>query len=155
MKPLLVVDGDSLAHRAYHALPKSIRTHEGPAGRRARRLHEHARPPVGGGGAARGASSGWDTLSVPTYRHEALAGYQSGRHFDEELLEQLDLLPEAVEALGFAAGKAPGYEADDFLGAAVAAEEKRRGARRSSSPPTATRSSSRASGRRSSRRRAA
>ena len=25
MKPLLVVDGDSLAHRAYHAMPKSIR----------------------------------------------------------------------------------------------------------------------------------
>ncbi len=25
MKPLLVVDGDSLAHRAYHGLPKTIR----------------------------------------------------------------------------------------------------------------------------------
>ena len=25
MRPLLVVDGDSFAHRAYHALPKSIR----------------------------------------------------------------------------------------------------------------------------------
>ena len=25
MKPLLVVDGDSLAHRAYHALPKTIK----------------------------------------------------------------------------------------------------------------------------------
>ena len=24
-RPLLVIDGDSLAHRAYHALPKSIR----------------------------------------------------------------------------------------------------------------------------------
>jgi DNA polymerase I len=70
---------------------------------------------------------GWDTLSVPTYRHEALAGYQSGRHFDEELLEQLDLLPEAVEAFGFAAAKAEGFEADDFLGAAVAAEEGRGG----------------------------
>ena len=25
MKPLLVIDGDSLAHRAYHALPKTIK----------------------------------------------------------------------------------------------------------------------------------
>ena len=25
MKPLLAVDGDSFAHRAYHALPKQIR----------------------------------------------------------------------------------------------------------------------------------
>jgi DNA polymerase-1 len=33
------------------------------------------------------------------------------------------MLPELVEAFGFVAGKAPGYEADDFLGAAVAAEE--------------------------------
>jgi DNA polymerase-1 len=70
---------------------------------------------------------GWDTLDTPTYRHEALEGYQGGRHFDEALLEQLDLLPEAVRALGFATAKAPGYEADDFLGAAVAAEEERGG----------------------------
>jgi DNA polymerase I len=71
--------------------------------------------------------AGWDTLTVPTYRHKALEGYQAGRHFDDELLEQLDLLPEAVRALGFAAAKADGYEADDFLGAAVAAEEERGG----------------------------
>ena len=61
----------------------------------------------------------WDTLSVPTYRHEAFEGYQAGRVFDPELLEQLDLLPELVVALGFAVAKAPGYEADDFLAAAA------------------------------------
>ena len=56
-----------------------------------------------------------------------MPGYQGGREFDDELLEQLDLLPELVEAFGFAAAKAGGYEADDFLGAAVASEEKRGG----------------------------
>src|SRR4029079_7807889 len=70
---------------------------------------------------------GWDTLEVPTYRHEALEAYQSGRQFDDELLEQLALLPQLVDAFGFASAKAPGYEGDDFLAAAVAAEEKRRG----------------------------
>ena len=70
---------------------------------------------------------GWDSLDTPTYRHELFAEYQSGRHFDQELLEQLDLLPELVRAFGFAAAKAPGYEADDFLAAAVREEEKRRG----------------------------
>jgi DNA polymerase-1 len=70
---------------------------------------------------------GWDTLEVPTYRHEAFESYQSGREFDDELLEQLALLPELVESFGFAAAKAPGYEADDFLAAGVAAEEKRGG----------------------------
>jgi DNA polymerase-1 len=121
-RPLLVVDGDSFAHRAYHALPKSIRRAEGrPAGALVGfanmliRLWEQERP--------RTVLVGWDTLDVPTYRHEAFAEYQSGREFDAELLEQLGLLPQLVEAFGFPTAKAPGYEADDFLAAAVAREE--------------------------------
>ena len=75
---------------------------------------------------------GWDTLTVPTYRHEALEGYQSGRVFDKSLLEQLDMLPELVRSLGFAAAKEDGFEADDFLGAAVRfeGEARRDGGRR-------------------------
>jgi len=125
-RPLLAVDGDSFAHRAHHALPSSITRAEG---KRAGaivgftnmlvRLWEQAEP--------RSVVVGWDTLTVPTYRHEAYEPYQSGRVFDDSLLEQLDLLPELVEALGFYAAKAPGYEADDFLGAAVASEEGRGG----------------------------
>ena len=38
--------------------------------------------------------------------------------------EQLNALPEFVAACGFANAKAPGFEADDFLAAAVAAEER-------------------------------
>jgi DNA polymerase-1 len=78
--------------------------------------------------APRAVLVGWDTLDVPTYRHEAFAPYQSGREFDASLLEQLALLPELVTAAGFAAAKAARYEADDFLAAAVAFEEKREGA---------------------------
>jgi DNA polymerase I len=121
-RPLLAVDGDSFAHRAYHALPKSIRRADGhPAGalvgfmNMLLRLWEAESP--------RAVLVAWDSLDTPTYRHEALAAYQSGRVFDPELLEQLDLLPRLVEACGFAYAKAPGYEADDFLGAVVAAEE--------------------------------
>ena len=40
--------------------------------------------------------------------------YQSGREFDAELIEQLNVLPEFVAAFGFASAKAPGFEADDF-----------------------------------------
>ena len=50
--------------------------------------------------------------------------YQSGREFDEELIEQQNLLPKFVAAFGFVNAKAPGFEADDFLAAAVAAEER-------------------------------
>ena len=31
MKPLLVVDGDSFAHRAFHALPRTFRRADGGA----------------------------------------------------------------------------------------------------------------------------
>jgi DNA polymerase-1 len=120
--PLLVLDGDSLAHRAYHALPKSILNNAVVGFTNfVLRLWEMEEP--------RAVFVGWDTLTVPTYRHEALEVYQSGREFDDSLLTQLDLMPELVAALGFAYGKAPGYEADDFLAAAVRSEEKRRGGR--------------------------
>jgi len=125
-KPLLVVDGDSLAHRAYHALPKSMRRAEGKPSNALvgfsnflMRLWQAEGP--------RAVIVGWDTLFVPTYRHELFAGYQGGREFDDELLEQLDLLPELVRSFGFVAAKGEGYEADDFLAAAVAQEEKNRG----------------------------
>jgi 5'-3' exonuclease len=115
-----VIDGDSLAHRAYHALPKSIRLNAVVGfTNMLMGLWDQERP--------RTVVVGWDTLEVPTYRHEAFAPYQSGRIFEESLLKQLNMLPELVEAFGFAAAKAPGYEADDFLGAAVRYEEERGG----------------------------
>jgi DNA polymerase-1 len=124
--PLLVVDGDSFAHRAFHALPRSIRRADGSPGNLLTglvsmllRLWEAERP--------RAVFVGWDTLFVPTYRHEALSGYQAGREFDPELLEQLDLAPGLLEAAGIVCAKVAGYEADDFLAAAVASERKRKG----------------------------
>ena len=64
----------------------------------------------------------WDTLTVPTYRHEVWPDYQAGREFDPEIVEQLDRMPELCEALGFAWAKAPGYEADDLLATAARLE---------------------------------
>ena len=125
-RPLLVIDGDSFAHRAYHALPKTILRRGGrPAGALLGfanfllKFYRTEQP--------RAVLVGWDTLDAPTYRHEQFPAYQSGREFDDELLEQLDVLPEFVAACGFANAKASGYEADDFLAAAVAAEERRGG----------------------------
>jgi DNA polymerase-1 len=115
-RPLLAIDGDSLAHRAYHALPKSIRLNAVVGfSNFVVRLWEDERP--------RAILAAWDTLFVPTYRHEALPAYQSGREFEDAIVEQLGLLPELVAAFGFAVAKAPGYEADDFLAAAAAAWE--------------------------------
>lgn len=125
-RPLLVIDGDSFAHRAYHALPKSIRSRGDKGGGAIvgfanflLTLYASERP--------RAVLVCWDTLNAPTWRHRLFPSYQSGRQFDAELVEQLETLPQFVAACGFANAKTPGYEADDFLAAAVAAEEGRGG----------------------------
>jgi 5'-3' exonuclease-like protein len=112
-RSLLIIDGDSFAHRSYHALPKTIRR-KGNRGGGAilgfanflLRLYETEKP--------RAVLVAWDTLDEPTYRHGALADYQAGREFDTELIDQLEVMPDFVAAFGFANAKAPGYEADDF-----------------------------------------
>ena len=91
-RPLLVIDGDSFAHRAYHALPKNIRRNgDRPAGailgfaNLLLRLYREEEP--------RAVLVGWDTYEAPTYRHEQFAAYQSGREFDDDLIEQLAIIP--------------------------------------------------------------
>ncbi|MFL5221186.1 MAG: 5'-3' exonuclease H3TH domain-containing protein [Microvirga sp.] len=125
-RPLLVIDGDSFAHRAFHGLPKTIRR-RGDKGGGAIVGFANFLLRLYAGEEPRAVIVGWDTLDAPTYRHEAFADYQSGRQFDPELVDQLEVLPQFVAACGFANAKAPGYEADDFLAAAVAAEEARGG----------------------------
>ena len=122
-RALLIIDGDSFAHRSYHALPKTIRRRDGKAAGAIlgfanflMRVYADERP--------RAVVVGWDSLGASTKRHEMFPAYQSGRQFDEDLIEQLDVLPEFVAACGFANAKASGFEADDFLAAAVAAEER-------------------------------
>ena len=122
-----MIDGDSFAHRSYHALPKTIRRSDGKGAGAILgfanfllRLYTDERP--------RAVIVGWDTLETPTKRHEMFPAYQSGREFADDLIEQLSALPEFVSAFGFANAKAPGFEADDFLAAAVAAEERAGGA---------------------------
>jgi DNA polymerase-1 len=122
-RPLLVVDGDSFAHRAYHALPKTIRRRDNLGGGAIvgfanflLRFYANEQP--------RAVLVGWDTLDVATFRHRAFEAYQGGREFDAELVDQLEVLPLFVAACGFAYAKSPGYEADDFLAAAAASEER-------------------------------
>src|SRR5262249_54552072 len=116
---LLAVDGDNFAHRAYHALPKTIKRAGGKPGgalvgfaNALLRLWDDARPAA--------VVVAWDCLSVPNSRSEPLPGHQAGRVFDEPLLDQLDLMPGLVESFGFVSAQAGGYEADDFLAAATA-----------------------------------
>ncbi|HUB13031.1 MAG TPA: 5'-3' exonuclease [Acetobacteraceae bacterium] len=122
-RPLLAIDGDNFAHRAYHALPKTMRLADGrPAGaiigfaNLLLRFYEQVQP--------RAVMVGWDTLETPNFRQRLFPAYQGGREFDAAIIEQLALIPDFVRACGFANGKAAGFEADDFLAAATASEER-------------------------------
>jgi len=118
-RPLLIVDGDNLAHRAYHSSPKNepdqpqTNAIVGFFGM-LMRIYAEERP--------RHAFIGWDTLGVETYRNALWPPYQGGRSFDASIVHQLGLLPEICRAFGFGVGKAGGYEADDLMAAAALKE---------------------------------
>ena len=124
--PLLVVDGDSFAHRAYHGVPKSVQRAGGKGGNAVLgftnylvRLIEAEKP--------RAVFVGWDELSEPNWRARELEGYQGGREFEDSIVDQLEVLPEMMSALGFAWGKGGGYEADAYVASAATACPPRRG----------------------------
>jgi DNA polymerase-1 len=125
-RPLLVIDGDNLAHRAYHSMPKSLKSADGrPINaivgwtNMLTTIWDSERP--------RSMFVAWDTLGVETYRHKLWPTYQGGRVFDDAIVKQLDLLPSLAAAFGFGVGKQAGYEADDFMAAAALAETARGG----------------------------
>jgi DNA polymerase I len=125
MRPLLVIDGDSLGHRAYHAMPAV----EGAAGRPVGLLLGFANALLACVRATtpRAVIVCMDTR-MPSYRHEILPAYQGQREpFADDLCEQLDRLPELAEAFGYAAAKLEPWEADDLLATSVALEEARGG----------------------------
>jgi DNA polymerase-1 len=115
--PLLVIDGDSIGHRAYHAMPPVPDANGRPSGLLL--------------GFANVLVATWDWVHPRavllaldsrerSYRHELLPGYQGQRPpFPSDLTEQLDALPELAEAFGFVAAKVSPFEADDLLASGV------------------------------------
>ena len=118
--PLLVIDGDSIGHRAYHAMPPVP--------------DERGRPSGLLLGVANVLVSTYDLVRPRTvllaldsreksYRHELLPAYQKQRPpFPTDLAEQLDALPELAEAFGFVAARVSPFEADDLLASGVERE---------------------------------
>jgi DNA polymerase-1 len=126
VRPLLIIDGDNLAHRAYHSMPKTLKSSDGrPIGaivgwtNMLLTIWDSQQP--------RSIFAAWDTLGVDTYRHKLWPTYQGGRVFDDAIVKQLNLLPSLAAAFGFGVGKQAGYEADDFMAAAAQAETARGG----------------------------
>ncbi|MBS1718302.1 MAG: 5'-3' exonuclease [Armatimonadetes bacterium] len=125
-KPLLIVDGDNLAHRAYHSTPKSVKG-EGDRPINAIVGFFSMLSRIWSEESLRGIFVAWDTLGVDTYRNTLWPPYQSGRVFDPEIVEQLNRLPELCLPFGIGFGKAEGFEADDIMASAAKAEVARGG----------------------------
>lgn len=125
-EPLLVVDGDNLAHRAYHSTPKTVTGKDG-IGINAIVGFFSMISRVFGEEKPRGVFVAWDTLGVDTYRNKLWPPYQGGRVFEDSIVKQLNMLPDICRAFDMGVGKEGGFEADDLVAAAVIAETKKNG----------------------------
>ena len=127
-RPLLVIDGDSFAHRSYHALPKTILRRGGkPAGAivgfanyaaAASTSAEQPRAVLVALGHARSA----DLSARGSFPPIRAAASSTTRWSSSSTRCRNSSRPAASPM-----PRRAGYEADDFLAAAVAAEEKRGG----------------------------
>jgi len=122
---LFLLDGSSLAYRAFFALPESITTRDGFPTNAIYGLSQMLLKIVT---EYRPASIvvAWDAREK-TFRHEEYEEYKAQRpHMPEPLSQQWSRFPELVEAFGIVNLVKPGYEADDILGT-LAEEAKRQG----------------------------
>jgi DNA polymerase-1 len=123
--PLLLLDGMSLAFRAFFALPDTLETTSGVVTNAVHGfssmlvyLIRERRPS--------GLVVAFDAPG-PTFRDEILEDYKAGRSATPDLLmPQFDMIREVLAALAIPLIEAPGYEADDIIAtlATEAAERK-------------------------------
>ena len=113
MKQLIAIDGNSLMHRAYHALPPMTTRAGTPTGA----LHGFISMLL------KLIERNPDYLVVafdmhgPTFRHEQFEAYKAGRkETEDDLRTQFPLLKELLCEMGIAVCETPRYEADDILG---------------------------------------
>lgn len=115
MPRLLLIDGNAILHRAYHAYPPSFTDKEGKPtnaiyGFYAMLLKviEEVKP---------------DLLTIcfdkgaPTFRMNLYAGYHANRpKMQDDLAQQVPRLQESLEKIGIPLNGIDGYEADDLIG---------------------------------------
>lgn len=114
-KELFLLDGSSLLHRAFYALPESLQTSDGEYTngvfgftKMLLRLIEEEDP---------------DSLAVafdlagPTFRHEEYEDYKANRkETPDKLKPQFGLMKKVLEAFRIPVVEMEGYEADDIVG---------------------------------------
>jgi len=113
--PLLLIDGNSLAYRAFHALPDTISTDEGFPTNALYGLAAMMMKMLAEERPARVVVA-WDPPGR-TFRHEQEPTYKANRQATPDLFrEQSPHFRPMMEAFGFTNTELPGYEADDVIG---------------------------------------
>lgn len=115
-RTLVLIDGHSLVHRAYHAIPPLFSTSRGEPTNAVYgftsmllKVLNDVRPDC--------LAVAFDR-SAPTYRHQQYANYKATRpRVADELRLQFGRVREVIEAFGVPIYEVDGFEADDVLGA--------------------------------------
>jgi DNA polymerase I len=124
---LFLLDGSSLAYRAFFALPESITMRDGFPTNALHGLSQMLLKIVTEYSPA-SIIVAWDAREK-TFRHEEFEDYKAQRpHMPEPLSQQWSRFPELMQAFGIVNLVMPGFEADDILGT-LAEEAKRQGVR--------------------------
>ncbi|PJE76412.1 DNA polymerase I [Candidatus Uhrbacteria bacterium CG10_big_fil_rev_8_21_14_0_10_48_16] len=113
-KTILLLDGNALLHRAWHAIPP-LTTKDGLVVNAAygfamivEKMIETQKPEF--------MAVAWD-LPGKTFRHEIDENYKGHREKKEqELYDQIPLIQEILDTFGIPSLQAVGYEADDIIG---------------------------------------
>ena len=125
MALLMLLDGNSLTYRAFHAIPTDMATASGQVTNAVfgftsmliNLLKDHEPD---------GIAVAWDRPE-PTFRHLTVKDYKAGRSETPDILrQQFGLVRQVVEALRIPMIEAVGFEADDVL-ATLATEARDRG----------------------------
>ena len=118
MSTLILLDGHSIAYRAFYALPVDLSTTSGQVTNAVygftsmliKLLGDHDPD---------GLAVAWD-VAKPTFRSERFPEYKAQREGAPDLFRsQLPLIREVLDSMGIAQIQQPGFEADDVIATAV------------------------------------
>lgn len=115
MKKFVIIDGNALVHRSYHALPKTLRSSKGELTNAVfgftsilLGILEQERPDY--------LAAAFD-MKGPTFRDALFAQYKATRvKTDDELIGQFPRVFEVLEVFSIPIFAKEGFEADDYLG---------------------------------------
>ena len=114
MSTLMLIDGNSLTYRAFHALPPDLATSSGQVTNAVygftsmliNLVRDHTPD---------GVAVAFD-LPEPTFRHKQVATYKANREKAPDVLrEQMGLVRQVIETLQLPIVDLPGFEADDII----------------------------------------